>query len=188
MRHTCRAALFLMVLLAPAARAASYFVRPDGNDGNNGLADSPAGAWHSLQKAADSVAAGDTVRVRPGKYAGFIDKIDGTEDRPITYLADAGVVVTAPGNENDGRPIGIDIDHADDVVIDGFEIDGTSWNAYIGIRSYGGDGKLSRRNVIRNNRIHHYDYCAILASWQANGVAKNNECYDAKRNGIYYGN
>jgi hypothetical protein len=186
--HPRYAALLLLLMLAPAAPAATYYVRPDGNDANNGLADSPAGGWLTLQKAAGSVEPGDTVRIRPGKYAGFIHKTDGVEGRPIAYLADAGAVITAPGNPNDGRPIGIDLDHADDVIVDGFEIDGSSWNAYIGIRSYGGDGKLSRRNMLRNNKVHGYDYCAVLASWQAGGVAKNNECYDAKRNGIYYGN
>src|SRR5438046_804603 len=110
-------AVGLLLALAPAARAAAYYVRPDGRDGGGGADDSPAGAWRTLQRAADSVKAGDTVRVRPGKYAGFIQKTSGTEGRPITYLADTGVEITAAGNENGGSPIGIDLNHASDVVV-----------------------------------------------------------------------
>src|ERR1700754_611703 len=54
----------------------TYFVRTDGSDGNNGLANSSGGAFLTLQKAIDTVAALDlsiynaTIQVADGSYTG----------------------------------------------------------------------------------------------------------------------
>lgn len=49
----------------PAAysQESSYYVAPDGNDGNNGSEASP---WLTIQKAANTLTPGDTVYVRTG--------------------------------------------------------------------------------------------------------------------------
>jgi hypothetical protein len=55
-----------------------YYVRTDGSDGNNGLANSSGGAFLTLQKAIDTVAALDlsiynvTIQVADGTYAGAV--------------------------------------------------------------------------------------------------------------------
>jgi hypothetical protein len=55
-----------------------YYVRSDGSDGNNGLANSSGGAFLTIQKAIDTVAALDlsiynvTVQVADGTYAGAV--------------------------------------------------------------------------------------------------------------------
>ena len=47
----------------------TYFVATTGNDANNGTSDTTA--FRTIQKAADSVVAGNVVCVRAGTYAGF---------------------------------------------------------------------------------------------------------------------
>src|SRR5687767_14198344 len=56
------------VLWATPALAAEYFVSPTGNDRASGKAGAP---WKTLQKAAESVQAGDRVTVEDGEYRGF---------------------------------------------------------------------------------------------------------------------
>jgi len=78
-------------LLEPRLALNSYFVSPGVNDNNPGTNASP---WQTLQHAADQVAAGDTVTVRAGTYAGFVLGWDfpqnGTAFTPPTADAHAG--------------------------------------------------------------------------------------------------
>jgi hypothetical protein len=72
-----------------------YYVRTGGNDANNGR--SPAAAWKSLQKAANTLVPGDRVYVGKGTYSGgAIENTSGTAANPITYIADS---TGAPGPE-----------------------------------------------------------------------------------------
>ena len=73
------AVLFLM-LAASTTQAATYYVAPNGSDGNPGSLSRP---WKTLQHAADRVAAGDTINVRAGNYAGGNFETSGTATRPI---------------------------------------------------------------------------------------------------------
>ena len=71
----------------------TYVVAPTGSDAGSGLADAP---WQTLQKAADSVQAGDTVVVRAGNYAGFDLWTDGAGTNRIVFDADPGVTIDRP--------------------------------------------------------------------------------------------
>jgi parallel beta-helix repeat protein len=62
----------------------SYFVSTFGSDSADGSHGAP---WRTLQKAADVVAAGSTVYVRQGTYAGFTMRRSGTAPAPITFAA-----------------------------------------------------------------------------------------------------
>lgn len=78
------------ILLAPlpGLRAATYFVAPSGADSNPGTEAQP---FRTIQKAADVVAAGDTVRVRAGVYAESVTiKISGTAEKPIVFEGERG--------------------------------------------------------------------------------------------------
>jgi hypothetical protein len=59
-------AAFCCVSYCPeAGMAATYYVSPDGSDSQEGSIDAP---WRTIQMAAQTVAAGDTVYVRAGTY------------------------------------------------------------------------------------------------------------------------
>src|SRR6266481_571120 len=72
---------------------AAYYVALSGSDVAAGTAAAP---WRTLQHAADSVHAGDTVLVQPGNYAGFSLSTSGTAAAPITFLAQGAVTITSP--------------------------------------------------------------------------------------------
>lgn len=61
-----RRLLPLLVLAIPMARAATYFVAPNGSDGASGT--SVDAAFKTIQKAVNAAAAGDTVLIRAGTY------------------------------------------------------------------------------------------------------------------------
>jgi hypothetical protein len=82
----------LLLGLAPAADAATYYVRTNGNNGNAGTANTPGGAWLTVGFAVDNVAAGDTIRVQAGTYSELPSPSDnGTAGNPVTLVADGTV-------------------------------------------------------------------------------------------------
>ena len=61
----------------------TYYVATSGSDGSAGSSATP---WRTLQHAADTVAAGDTVIVRAGNYTGFDMWTDGTAAAPVNCV------------------------------------------------------------------------------------------------------
>lgn len=90
--------IFVLIFLLPAiASAATYYVSTTGNDANPGTIDQP---FKTLQKAANTVHAGDTLYIRGGRYyegASFFLQ-NGTETAPITVTAYPGERVILDGN------------------------------------------------------------------------------------------
>ncbi len=72
----------------------TYYVSPDGNDSAAGTEKSP---FKTLQRAADTVHAGDTVNILPGTYTtgmNLIGRPAGIPDNPIAFIAQDGVTLT----------------------------------------------------------------------------------------------
>ena len=104
---------------AAAARAAEYYLSPDGDDAASGDRDHP---WRSLEKANAAVRPGDTVVFLPGEYSGTIAPAQsGTAAAPITYRAaePRAARLVADGS----RPL-VALDGHEHVVIEGFHLDG----------------------------------------------------------------
>ncbi len=96
---TCAAVGFGLTWRGPGAAMAStglaepeagavYWVSPDGDDGNPGTEGRP---WRTVQKAAETLKAGETALIRQGVYAEHVVVANsGTEDGPITFQACPG--------------------------------------------------------------------------------------------------
>jgi parallel beta-helix repeat protein len=140
---------------------------------------SEAHPWKSLQKAADSVVAGDYVMVAPGSYDGFQVTTSGKPDARITFHAGPGVIIDAPNPVN--RLDGINLEGASFVTIEGFQV---SNMPRAGLRSVSNDGCILRQNVSQSN-----GYWGILTGWSENIVIEGNTTSGSVReHGIYVSN
>ena len=83
--------LIALMLLPVAASAATYYVAKTGSDSNPGTEAQP---WLTIQKAANTLVAGDTVYVKAGTYEEIVRPVNsGTEGNYITYSAYPGATV-----------------------------------------------------------------------------------------------
>jgi hypothetical protein len=72
--HACASVVFYLAMAA-GVKGADYYVAPNGADSNSG---SQAQPWLTIQKAANTLAPGDTVYVRSGIYAKVIVNVSGS--------------------------------------------------------------------------------------------------------------
>ena len=80
-------ALISLLCVSTWAQATTYYVAESGNDNYPGTKALP---WASVDKAAETMEAGDTVYVMAGSYSGFDVTRSGTADNYISYLAYPG--------------------------------------------------------------------------------------------------
>lgn len=75
----------------------NYYVKKTGSDSNSGL--SVSEAWKTIQKAANTLVAGDTVFIMSGTYYEIVTpENSGTPDHYITYTSYPGEVVKIDGS------------------------------------------------------------------------------------------
>ena len=114
--------------------AGAYYVAADGNDNNPGTLAQP---WRTIQKAADTALAGDTVYVRGGTYNEqvFINSHSGSPDNWITFAAYPGETPIVDGtgiNMNPGYGIDgglFDVKSVSYIKITGFRIQNSGYAA-----------------------------------------------------------
>ena len=143
-----------------AAGNTTYYVSTTGNDNNAGTFDSP---WKTIQKACNSVAAGDTVCIKAGTYVGKITvPTSGTSSAYITiqnYNNDA-VIIDGSSGSGDGV---INISNKSYVRIKGLEVCNNSrGDPPVGIYVSGYGSGVE----ILNNKVHN-----IVSSQDAHGIA-----------------
>ncbi len=81
-------------VLAP--QGATYYVAPSGDDGNPGTINLP---WQTIQQAADTLVAGDTVYIRAGVYPEqVVPQNSGSAGSYVTYAAYPGETVMIDGS------------------------------------------------------------------------------------------
>ncbi len=161
--------------LLSAVTAEVFHVSMAGSDSGDGTAASP---WRTLQHAAHQVAAGDTVIVQAGTYAGFDLRADGTAEARITFRAEEGAII------NQRNPVtadGINLEGADYVTIEGFQIVGVP---RAGIRSV-----VNHHVIIQNNILDQNGYWGIFTGFSDDQLIQNNVASrSARQHGIYVSN
>jgi hypothetical protein len=145
-----------ITLLAQAPTGTTYYVATDGNDSNNGSINSP---WLTVQHAADTAVAGDTVLVRGGVYNEYVDfHVSGDAAAgPITFASYPGEAATIDGtglNVPAGQWGLFTFKDTSDVIVAGFELRNYKTSSLkdvpIGIYVLGAGSGVQ----IVNNRIH----------------------------------
>ena len=140
---------------APAALADGtiYYVAPTGDDDNPGTITHP---WRTIQKAADTLTAGDTVYIRAGVYAEqVVPQNSGSAGQPIIYAAYPG----------------------ETAIIDGTDV---------AVPEYWGLFNLAGRDYIRVSglQVVHSDYYGIVAENASHVMIEYNYVYDTYSSGI----
>jgi hypothetical protein len=194
MRTTAQASIVAVALVFSAGRAAAagYHVSPTGDDSAAGTATAP---WKTLQKAAGKVAAGDTVTVADGTYAGFLcDGKKGTADARIVFKSANkwGAKITSAGT-GASREDFVQLNSCSYVTVDGFEVSGAPRSG-IAILGNEDDGSDARDVIIQNNHSHHNGtkiagrHDGIFSGFALNLTIQDNEVHHAGEHGIYVSN
>ncbi|MGE5612010.1 MAG: nitrous oxide reductase family maturation protein NosD, partial [Bacillota bacterium] len=154
----------------------TYYVSSQGNDAGTG---SIADPFLTLQQAADTVDAGDTVIVERGTYAGFNLRTSGTPSARITFHAEPGTLINERSLYN---RYGINLDGASYITIEGFKVAPDSTTMMdVCIRTV-----ENTDVIIRNNIADHASWWGILASFTENVVIENNTASNSiVQHGIY---
>jgi parallel beta helix pectate lyase-like protein/List-Bact-rpt repeat protein len=169
------AGALLLAALAQAAPLRTFYVDPAGDDSATGAITAP---WRTLQKAANTVRAGDLVIVRAGHYAGLYLTTSGTASDPITFRGEPGAIVDAP---NPTTPDGINLEGASYVVIENFTVTGVP---RAGIRSV-----MNHHVTIRGNAGDLNGRWGILTGFSDDLLIENNSMSRSQaEHGIYVGN
>ena len=156
---------------------AQYYVRTDGNNSNTGLTDSAGGAFLTIQFAANTAVAGDTVTVKAGTYSENVDitTADGSSGSPITFQASGVVNVQAFYTS---RPW---------IVFDGFTMNGSAPTRGALIQSSGSLGVLGNaHNVVVKNCTFICDTVGQyhLISYGTNWIVNSNRFLQTWRAGV----
>jgi hypothetical protein len=122
------------------ADAATYYVDTSGSDKSNGSSSTP---WKTIQKAADSVSAGDVVIVRSGTYSGRVslNRSGSSSGGYITFRGEGSAIINGNGSKSAGiTGNGVKYIRLENLEVknwhrDGIAFDGSSsnWNEHIEI-------------------------------------------------------
>jgi len=168
MRCTAAAVLLVFAGLTPCARATTYYVdqrHPVANDANPG---SEALPWLTIQHAADTLIAGDTVYVKEGVYPERVaPQRSGQPTATITYSAFPGDTVTI-----DGSGISLpewaalfEIIGVDHILVSGFEV----INARTHPSNYGIAVESGSHVTVENNHTDNTSSSGIIV-WSSDHV------------------
>jgi hypothetical protein len=159
-----------------ASQGNVYYVAPGGDDANPGTIDLP---WRTIQHAADTLLAGDTVYFRAGTYNERVTaQNSGTPGSYITYAAFPGEAVTVDGTwisvpEYSGL---FDVSYQDHIIVQGLRVINST---YVGILADTSSDVLIRSDYIVNT------FSSGIAIWNSDHVTvEGNEVVLANNDGL----
>jgi hypothetical protein len=193
--------VFSLVLIIPLciptlAQATIYYVAQDGSDTNPGTETRP---WLTIQKAAETMVAGDTVYVKQGTYSGFDVSRSGTANNYISYFAYPGNTpvigqIYFQSGASYNKFVGFEITPASGggVIMDRNNDHNIISNCHIHDCNPGGSPGVdlsggSDFNVVEDCKIHDA-YYAIHTSGTANrgNIFRRNICYNLSDDGFNF--
>ena len=150
--------LLLTCIAGGSMPAATFYVRPDGNNNNSGLANNAGGAWRTIQKAASAMVAGDGVVVADGTYGeAVVTGSNGAPGRRIKFQAQSTNTLVASFMVNKAYN-----------TIEGFTITGESPLIYASVNiATGGDYLNITSNVFQGSRV---GLCQVYANYYSVNV------------------
>lgn len=171
-------ALVAIALVAPSeyalAAGNTYYVAKNGSDANVGTEAAP---WLTIQKAADTTAAGDTVYIKTGIYNEQVFvKHSGSSGKWITFASYPGHTAVIDGtgltvSEWEGL---VNIISKSYIKVSGLKIMNSQWAGVIATWDWG--SKIpSSYIVIENNYIYNTHSSAVLMAHGSNYVVDGNE-------------
>src|SRR4030042_5276145 len=97
----CLIIAFFFLFLPASVHAAAYYVSTTGSDSNPGTLAQP---WRTIQKAANTINAGDTAYIRGGTYTGIVNiSKSGTSGSTINIFGFPGETAIVDGGGNMGE-------------------------------------------------------------------------------------
>lgn len=170
------AALLGLGWAAESGRAEmTYYVSACGDDGNPGAIESP---WRTVQKAADTLKAGDTVYLREGIYPGqVVPAHSGAPGQYITFAAYPGESATIDGE-------GVELKRGDGL----FAVAGREYIRVLGLRvvNSSATGIISResRHIVIERCYTHDTANSGIGVWRSSEIlVKGNEVVYAVHGG-----
>jgi parallel beta-helix repeat protein len=166
---------FASLAFVATAHASTFHVSPAGSDSAVGSQTAP---WKTIQKAASSVHAGDTVVIHAGTYTGFSVSAHGTSSAPIAFVGDGTVNIDGAATAERDAVL---LDGASYVRIEGLTV---SHAARSGIAAIEGD-----HITITKNRIDSNAKWGVFTAFSEEVVIENNQISNsAEQHGIYTSN
>lgn len=186
MKHLMTA--LIVLTMATMSFGATYYVATTGSDSNPGTSALP---WATIQYAVNTIAAGDTIIVKAGTYAGARIENSGTSSAPKTLMAETVGTVTLNALGPVARHSGImEVEnYAASVnywVINGFTINGNNTMRPIDSRSI--DGQDNTHITASNNTVFDALATGISSGHTHYLLVENNSTSSNNEHGTYTNN
>lgn len=164
--------LFMAVFVSFSAYADTWYVSPEGDDGNDGTEENP---WQTIQHAVNQATAGDTIKVIDNDDEStddYVENISVNKSLTIERYNDSGANPQVKANDTNDHVFTVT---ADDVTIRGLDIYGVTVDSKSGIYLSG-----VSNCTIQNNRCgwdsDHMNYHGIYLFSSSDNTISGNIC------------